>query len=1082
MSQFTVLSQNLEKPDIDDRQYRLLKLPNGLVSLVISDPTTDKSAAALDVNVGAFQDPETLPGLAHFCEHLLFMGTKKYPSENEYSSYLSKNSGFSNAFTSSEHTNYYFEVANEAMHGALDRFSQFFISPLFDPNCKDREINAVDSENKKNLQADIWRLHQLNKSLTNPNHPYHKFSTGNKTTLGDLPIKQGLDVREELLKFHAKYYSSNIMRLVIISNESLDTMTSWTVDMFSNIAQKDAKPPIETKSPYQAYEYNKYLIHAKPIMELRSLQVSFPIPDTRPYWESKPAQYLSHLIGHESEGSLLANFKQKGWATGLSCGHEPISAGYSSFIINVELTNDGLDHHTEVLEHVFKYIRMLNVQGPQEWIFQELRDKSITSFKFKQKRGASQTASRLAGSLHGLEYYNTKGQHPLEEMPVIPPRAQISPDQLLSTSVIRKYDPEAISYVLSFLNPENFRATLISQRDFSNGNVLTEKWYGTEYQPTKIDSKIIDSLHNIYKGSDYEEYRLPDRNIFIPTEFSLVEPPKDESSEIVYPKLIFNSPSSKVWFKINTKLGGPRSGVTLKFNLPGSTSTPLNSVFLSLFVEMLDDELNSVSYLASLGGLNHEFGLARSGMTLSISGFSHKLENLLDRVSDTLIKFTNDESMWNDYREERFKVIKEKMHRNLKNFGYTVPFRQIGPILSSLINDESWMIDEEIECFDAVTYSSFKSFVSNLFGICFVEMFVIGNYTRHEASHINELISSKLHQTIPYTESQFTRGRSLDLPYGQEFHFIKKNIDEDNINSCVETYIQLGEITDNRERVLTELVSQIVHEPFFDRLRTKEQLGYVVFSGVRQTRTTFGLRLLIQSERSTGYLLDRMARFLTRMGHSISTMTEEEFDKHVNAVINKKQQKVKNLSEEKARYWNSIASGYYDFDKRELDVETLKTIKLKEVVDFYNSRILDKDNHGKLVVHLESQVIPKQPLVQNLSSIISNLLFDYPEYDSSEVSSNELTSLVEKKITEETTVDEHVLDSLLDDEFTALVPNFKHKAQFITSILAELKKEHTIPNPITNVGQWKSQIPLTATPSTRIPEQFMDETLIEAKL
>ncbi|KAG7926562.1 hypothetical protein KL925_003612 [Ogataea polymorpha] len=1080
MSQYKVLSQNLEKPDIDDRQYRLIELPNGLVSLVISDPTTDKSAAALDVNVGAFQDPPELPGLAHFCEHLLFMGTSKYPSENEYSSYLSKNSGFSNAFTSSEHTNYYFEVANDAMHGALDRFSQFFISPLFDPNCKDREINAVDSENKKNLQADIWRLHQLNKSLTNREHPYSGFSTGNKVTLGEDPVKRGLDVRAELLKFHKKYYSSNIMRLVIISNESLETMTKWTVDMFSDIANKNVSPPIYRNSPFDTDTYNGYLIRAKPIMELRSLQLSFPIPDTRPNWDSKPAKYLSHLIGHESEGSLLFHFKRQGWANNLSCGHETISAGYSAFIVNVDLTPEGLKNYTQVLQHVFKYIRLLNIEGPQKWIFQELHDQSTTSFKFMQKTGASQSASRLAGSLHGLEYYDTQGQNPLQKIKEIPPRSTIPSEKLLSTMIVRKYDPDAISNILSYLRPDNFRAMLIARECLEGEPVLTEKWYGTEYLPSKIEPQLLQSLVDIYSGSAPSEYSLPERNIFLPTKFSLVEPPKDESKEIVYPKLICNTSDSRVWYKVNTKLGGPRSSVTLKFNLPGSTSTPLNSVLLSLFVEMLDDELNSVSYLASIAGLHHEIGVARSGLSLSISGYSHKLDNLLDRVTNTLLKFTNDKSVWNESREERFNIIKEKMLRNLKNFGYSVPFRQIGPMLSALINEDSWMIDDQIDCFDAATFHSLKSFVSNLFGICFVEMFVIGNYSRQEALHINQLVASKLTKALSFTESQFTRGRSLDLPAGEEYHFVKKNIDEENVNSCVETFYQLGHITDQRDRVLAELVSQIIHEPFFDRLRTKEQLGYVVFSGIRQTRTTFGLRLLIQSEKSTGYLLDRMSRFLVKIGHKLSSMDDKEFEKHVNAVITKKLQKVKNLSEERSRFWDSIASGFYDFDKRELDVETLRTIKRQELIDYYHNKILDSSQHGKLVVHLQSQVVPKQSLVSRLTSTISNLVFDMPEYDSVDLNTNQLSELIESKITEDTEITRDVLESIFDS-FT-LIPDFNHKEQFITAILDELKKEYKLTNTIDNVGEWKSQVPLTGAPNAHIPEKFMDEALLEPKL
>lgn len=61
----------------DHHEHRLIMLENGMEALLISDPTTDKAAAAMDVKVGHLSDPEDLQGLAHFCEHLMFMGTEK---------------------------------------------------------------------------------------------------------------------------------------------------------------------------------------------------------------------------------------------------------------------------------------------------------------------------------------------------------------------------------------------------------------------------------------------------------------------------------------------------------------------------------------------------------------------------------------------------------------------------------------------------------------------------------------------------------------------------------------------------------------------------------------------------------------------------------------------------------------------------------------------------------------------------------------------------------------------------------------------------------------------------------------------
>ncbi|KAL9983479.1 hypothetical protein ACROYT_G005659 [Oculina patagonica] len=190
---------DIPKPLRDDRLYRGLELNNNMKVLVISDPLTDKSAAALDVHIGSMSDPDELPGLAHFCEHMLFLGTEKYPSENSFTQFLSENGGASNAFTGAEHTNFYFDVKHECLHEALDRFAQFFLCPLFNSDATDREVNAVESEHHKNVLSDSWRLNQLDKSSVNPAHPYSKFGSGNKLTLETRPKEKGLSAEIHLM-------------------------------------------------------------------------------------------------------------------------------------------------------------------------------------------------------------------------------------------------------------------------------------------------------------------------------------------------------------------------------------------------------------------------------------------------------------------------------------------------------------------------------------------------------------------------------------------------------------------------------------------------------------------------------------------------------------------------------------------------------------------------------------------------------------------------------------------------------------------------------------------------------------------
>lgn len=114
---------------------------------------------------------------------MLFMGTKKFPNESEYQDYITRNSGSTNAFTSSIHTNYIFQIANNSLYGALERFSQFFTEPLFDASCTGREMKAVDSEFNMHKMNDYWRKHQISCSLAKEGNPAKKFMIGNLATL-----------------------------------------------------------------------------------------------------------------------------------------------------------------------------------------------------------------------------------------------------------------------------------------------------------------------------------------------------------------------------------------------------------------------------------------------------------------------------------------------------------------------------------------------------------------------------------------------------------------------------------------------------------------------------------------------------------------------------------------------------------------------------------------------------------------------------------------------------------------------------------------------------------------------------------
>lgn len=145
-----------------------------------------------------------------------------------------------------------------------------------------------------------------------------------------------------------------------------------------------------------------------------------------------------------------------------------------------------------------------------------------------------------------------------------------------------------------------------------------------------------------------------------------------------------------------------------------------------------------------------------------------------------------------------------------------------------------------------------------------------------------------------------------------------------NVNSCLDYYCEVGDSEDDQLRPRVSLLAQLIDEPAFNRLRTKEQLGYIVHTSGRAGTGTMGIRILVQSEKNAAFLETRVEAFLDTFKQYMEDMTEEEFVKNRQALIAKKTEKPKNLHGESARFWGAIQDGYYDFKRRECCLSSWK--------------------------------------------------------------------------------------------------------------------------------------------------------------
>ncbi|XP_010554834.1 PREDICTED: insulin-degrading enzyme-like 1, peroxisomal isoform X2 [Tarenaya hassleriana] len=882
------------KPRTDKREYRRIVLKNSIQVLLISDPETDKCAASMDVSVGSFSDPEGLEGLAHFLEHMLFFASEKYPDEDSYSKFITEHGGSTNAFTSIEQTNYHFDVNADCFEEALDRFAQFFIKPLMLADATMREINAVDSENQKNLLSDARRMHQLQKHLSREDHPFHKFSTGNLDTLHARPQAKGVDTRSELIKFYDEHYSANIMHLVVYGKESLDKIQGLVEEKFQNVrnTNKDI-----TRFPGQpcASDHLQILVKTVPIKEGHMLRIEWPVTPSIHHYKEAPSRYLGDLIGHEGEGSLFHALKTLGWATGLYAGEGDGTLEYSFFEVVISLTDAGHEHMQDILGLLFRYIQLLQQSGICQWIFEELATICETAFHYQDK---VQPISYVVAIASNMQVYPIK-------------------DWLVGSSLPSTFHPAIIQKVLDELSPDTIRIFWESKK-FEGQTDKVEPWYNTAYSVEKITSSAIQEW---MQSAPNVNLHLPTPNVFIPTDLSL----KDAKDKGSCPVLLRKSPFSRLWYKPDTVFSMPKACVMMDFNCPVAVSSPDAAVLTDIFTWLLTDYLNEYAYDAQVAGLYYE-------ISSSVKGFEILLETIVEKIARFEVK------------PDRFSVIKETAMKGYQNFKFQQPCEQATYYCSLILQDRSWPWTEELDVISHLEAEDVTKFVPLLLSRTFLECYVAGNVESNEAESMIKHLEDMFFQgpkpiCRPMYPSQHLTDRVVKLKKGMKYFYHKDGSNPSDENSAIVHYIQVhrDEFTMN---VKLQLFVLIAKQATFHQLRGVEQLGYITDLSQRNNSGVRGVQFIIQSTvKGPGHIDSRVESFLKNFESKLYEMSDEEFKSNVTTLIDMKLEKHKNLYEESWVYWHEIQTGTLRFDRRYAEVAALRKITRQELIDFFNDYI-----------------------------------------------------------------------------------------------------------------------------------------------
>ena len=887
-------------PETDKKSYQYIELSNKLRALVISDPDADKAAAALDVHVGNLQDPIERQGLAHFLEHMLFLGTEDFPEAGEYQQFISKHGGRHNAYTSGEHTNYFFEVEKDALEPALDRFSAFFKTPLFTEEYVDREKNAVHSEYQAKLKDDIRRNYEVIREVMNQDHPASKFSVGSLKTLSDTEDSK---IQDDLKTFYKKYYSANLMTLVIIGKEDLATLKLWAEQKFAPIPNHDTK--LETISQPL---FNEGTLPAKvsitPIKNTRTLSLVFPVESLAPFYREKPIQYISNLIGHEGKGSLLSYLKEQGWADSLSAGSGFNTRQYATFNISIKLTEAGLGKQDEITEQVFSYIKLLKKEGPKQWLFDEQSSLNNIAFRFQEQRSASQTASYLAAN---LQKYSAR-------------------EVIRGPYLMSRYDTKLINRYLDMLTPENVMVTIAAHGLETD---KTSTWYETPYSVTTLSSDLVDRWNSAPLN---DKLSLPERNQFVPEHLTLLE--NTEKTEA--PALIVEKESFSVWHRTNVEFESPKADIFINIRSPKANDSASSAVAGNLFAKMVNDSLNEFSYPAYLAGLDYTLYRNSRGMTIKVSGYSEKLETLLNTVIHGIFD--------SELKQERFDIYKDEIVRAYHNEAKDKPYSLAYKGLMTLLMSSSWSLDQRLAAAEAMTLKDIEDYRAAIFEKIEVVMLTNGNISEQESKTLASHVEEKL-----FKNSQPTQVPANTVAQLNQGEITGYNLKTSHNDSVLLTYYQGKEISD-QERALTGLISQVISTPFYSDIRTEKQRGYIVFATPIPLAQVPGFTLITQSHVvGPKTLLNDYQSFLIQFRSTLETMPEVDFAQHKAGLIAKLNEKPQRLSQLSDRYWQEIDQEQTGFDTRERLTAAIDAISQQELVAFYDRFFFGQESREMLI-------------------------------------------------------------------------------------------------------------------------------------
>jgi protease-3 len=921
----SLLSQQFVVSPNDNREYKTLKLANEIEVVLVSDPQAEKSAAALSVGVGLLHDPMLQQGMAHYLEHMLFLGTERYPDTKGYSDFMTKNGGAHNAYTWLDITNYMFKINNDAFDEGLDRFSDFFKAPKLYPEYTDKEKNAVNAEWSMRREMDFFGEFKLARKMMG-DHPANRFLIGNLETLGD---KEGSILHKETVDFYNKYYSSNIMKVALISNLPIAEMEKKAQTYFADIKNKHIdKPEVTAKVDFNKAGGKR--VFYSPNEDVKQLQLDFTIKNNMSEFAVKPNRFVSYLLSNEMPGSPAQILRDNGWVSQLTAGASPNQYGnYGTLTVNIELTDEGMKNREVIVATIMQYIDLIKESGVDSQYYNEIRTSLNNQFKFLEKGDEFNYVSALTQSMQDF---------PLNHV-------------INAPYYYAQFDADAVNNVLDQLNGDTLRIWYISQQEETDSQL---HFYDGKYRISDISHDEVAS----WDEASQFPLALPSVNNFLPESFAIKTQAFKEQR---HPELAYDKNGVKIWRQASQKFAEqPKGLVEIYINtVPGLTDIKAE-VLYTVWADIYNTQQSQLSTEATVAGMNVSLSPS-NGLVLSLSGFTDKQDVLLKQALSGLDIVV---------LEQAFDQTIDRYKRNLLNQQKQFPYSQAFSEYAKLTRTGSFDTDALIEAANSLTLSDLYKLKQATMANNDLRVFSYGNYNQEDIN----AIASELEAILPsnHTATPFARSKAW-LPQAGEKLVLQKDID---VADVAVVDMTIHPVAGYKQKAQAAVLQGHFRTVAFDKMRTEEQLAYAVGAFARAQEDYSGIGLYIQTPViGPKEVQARFDKFKKEYAVELDNMSEETFAQLKNATLVSLKEQPKNLSDEMGPLLNDWYRENFSFDSKEKLIAEVEKVTLSDIKDYYKQTLLNPmaarlnvQLRGKKFIESEFADMPNQTKITTLDA------------------------------------------------------------------------------------------------------------------